>query len=72
MIYCQVRRYAETVQQNCLTQQNQRRKVELWDKIWKLMFLFEFATDFKKQSIQLFDWSLLKALIKNYQTRYPY
>ena len=53
MIYCQVRRYAETVQQNCLTQQNQRRKVELWDKVWKLMFLFEFATDFKKHSIQL-------------------
>ena len=62
-IYCQVSRYAETVQVNCLLEQNQgRRKLKL-EQSMPVSMPFESACDILNQFLQLFDSSPLKSLI---------
>ena len=46
-IYCQVSRYAETVQVNCLLEQNQgRRKLKLWNKVCQSVCLLNLPVTF--------------------------
>ena len=46
-IYCQVSRYAETVQVNCLLEQNQgKRKLKLWNKVCQSVCLLNLPVTF--------------------------